>query len=782
MTNATSPGGEIESLPTVDRPVALAADVVATLTRIDLPSLAAAQVDRAARAVPAVAALPEDVLQGPFADALGRASEHVLLAFLENRAHSEEELREIANRFAEVMVVWGLTIDDIITTFAQAATVLWCAIARHAAPCQLRALLRSGGRALDSAALVERIARRAAPHADDTRITAERTARAAIAEAIDAAPRAPGPTDARIFVAVRPGADLRGHAALARELREMGFAAMTGSDHVVGSLPAGAAAPRVDGAAIVAEALPRPGSSNDRTRRLREIVVIAARHGRRGPLTDLDLVPERLLASAPAVAFRLRATAAAIASAPFGAQLLATATTFVAADGAVGATARALSLHRESVRHRIGRIQRLTGLDLGSWHGRCVLALALRAASDHDDPNRPASSAATGGGMPSATEVTSVLRAILDRVDRVWLTRRLVEHRRAAHPELAMILADADAEISSAEADAEAVVSLLCGSEPARDRTLVGPTRRTLEYLRLGMTPDDVAAVGRTTPQIVWGAILDAAIDEELRHLPAAIPRLIAYIEATQAALTDAMQPDRSNAEAALLNVLLDPAGSDQAVIAASTAAGIPIATRCRCLVILLDSTDVVPAGRIAMDLRRAGWITNVRGERIYGIAPLEVAEPRLDERLPERAVAVLGDATPLREVGRELRHLERLVDVASADGRTGPVDIMSLTLESLLIGRPDIAHALREAIVAPLERRDGALVATLRQYVAHGLQRGPSAAALHLHPNSLDHRLSVVKHEIGRTFTTIDDVLAVLLGVAAERLNASSSRPGRPP
>lgn len=761
--------------PADDGPATGAIDTDAAVRRIDLPSIVAAQVDQAARTVPSIASLPDEVRDGPFAEALGRASEHVLRAFLENRPHTEHELEDSATRFAEVMAVWGLTIDDIVAAFAQGAQILWNAMTRHAVPDQLRKLLLAGGHALDSAALVERIARRSAELADAPPSTDERAARAALARLVDDRPREPDPSSARMFAALRPNADLRGQAALAAELREIGLTAATGRDHVVGSLPAGMAAPDVDDAILVVEAQPRPGRAQDRAQRLREMLALADDHGHLGRLDDIDLGPECLLAAAPPVARRLRAMVTAVDSAPFGAQLLETAAAFVAADGAVAATAQALSLHRESVRHRIGRIQRLTGLDLGSWHGRCVLSLALRTATDGATATAAPTAAASTTETP-ADDGTAALRAIISRVDRPRLVQDLVERRRADHPQLATTLAASGADVESVEADLDAIVALLRTPRPCPERDLVGPCRRTLDYLRLGVTTDDVLAVGRATPQAVWAAIVDAAADEELRLLPAAINRLIAYIEATQVVLTHAVKPDRLGAETTLLETLLDPEATGPAMVVAATAAGLAPATPCRCLVIVLDPAEPVPAGRIAMDLRGAGWAAIVRGERIYGVASLDAVESRVDERLPENAVAALGDGTPLGEAGRELRHLERLAELAAADGNTGPVDTMASTLESLLISRPDVADAFREAIVAPLERRDRVLVDTLRQYVTHGLQRGPSAAALHLHPNSLDYRLNVIRQEIARSFTTIDDVLAVLLGVTADRLRAGTT------
>lgn len=753
-------------------------DVTELLCRIDLPAIVSAQVDRAAREVPAVAALPEDVLRGPFADALGRATGDTLRALVEQRSHTEQELEDCATRFTEVMAVWGLVIDDIVAIFARGAQVLWEAAARHATPAQLRVLLRAGGGALDSATLVERIATASADHLNHHQIAAERAARTALMHAtVDV--RAPHPTSARTFVALRPDVDLRGQAALAAELRAAGLTAATSDGHVVGSLPGGVTTPQIDDGVVVTEALPRPGSREDRQRRLHEVLALATRRDHRPQLTDLDLAPERLLAANPGLSQLLRSRVATVAAAAFGQPLVDTAAAFVEADGDVAATARALGLHRESVRHRLRRIEELTGLNLSRWHGRCTLSLALRAQSATASPDARPMPPVVAACAPFTIDESATVRAILERVDQAEVVRKLVEIRRAEHPGLATTLASSDVEEASAAADVQEVLALIGNVHPSRDKDLVGPSRRTLEYLRLDIAAEDIVAIGRSTPRVLWHAILDASTDEELRHLSSAAGRLILYVEATQLAITHAVEPDRLGTGAALLEILLDPETTDLALIALAAEDGLTVDTPQRGFVVALGTPSDASARRIAMDLRAAGWAALPRSEHVYGIAPPDATDARLDEHLPPAAVFVLGEPTPLRELRAGFRQLGRLVDLALAGGLTGPLDVSESTLELLLSARPDIAHAFRESIVAPLARRDAsrdsALVATLHEYVAHDFQRGPTSTALHLHRNSLDYRLRQITREIGRTFSTIDDVFAILLGVTADRLLAAS-------
>lgn len=746
------------------------------LHRIDLPAIVAAQVDLVAREVPAVGALPDDVIQGPFADALGRTTAQVLLALVEERPLTEDELQETAVAFSEVMTIWGLVIDDVIATFARGARLLWEAVERHAGPEQLRMFLGAGGGALDSAALIERIAAEAAADRPQQPGPPERLARKALAAAVSDRSPAPDPTSPRLFVALRPDADLRSQATLAQELRAVGVVAVTSDGHVVGSFPSGVADPDIGDDLLVVEALPRRGDPDVRRRRLHAILDLARALGRRGRLTDLDLAAERLLDAAPDVAWHLHEAIATVRSASFGAQLLTTATAFVAEDGDVVATARMLGLHRETVRYRLGKIEASTGLDLGGWRGRSILSLALRASSGERTSSRSPAPTADLGETHAAT-VPTTIGVILERLDRGALVRRLVEHRRAHRPALAAELAAVDGEETHAAADLGEVVALLSEERTPRDRALARVGRRTFAYLRLGATVEDIVAIGRSTPRVVWSAVLAATTDDELPQLRSVLGRLVLYIEGTQLAITQAAIPGRSGADEALLDALLDPDATEQRRIALVAEAGMTVDTRLRAFVIAPGPAAGAPARRVGMDLRTAGWAAIERGGYVVGVAPTNATVDRLDELVPPAAVYALGAPLPVGALGSAVGRLRRLVDLALADGRAGRVDLLDATIELLLISQPDVADAFREAIVAPLARRDatrgGQLADTLSQYVAHDQQRGATAAAMHLHPNSIDYRLRTIRQEIGRTFTSIEDVLAILLGVTADRLQA---------
>ena len=92
-----------------------------------------------------------------------------------------------------------------------------------------------------------------------------------------------------------------------------------------------------------------------------------------------SLGADRLIAQLPAAAAAdVPARLAAFLAAEPG--LAATLDAYLTAGGDVKATAAALSLHRSGLYYRLGRIEELTGLDLGSGEDRLLAQLAIRLA------------------------------------------------------------------------------------------------------------------------------------------------------------------------------------------------------------------------------------------------------------------------------------------------------------------------------------------------------------------------------------------------------------------
>jgi len=109
-------------------------------------------------------------------------------------------------------------------------------------------------------------------------------------------------------------------------------------------------------------------------------------------------------------------------------------------------------------------------------------------------------------------------------------------------------------------------------------------------------------------------------------------------------------------------------------------------------------------------------------------------------------------------------------VDVACRAGRTGVVPLRELTLDLLLAGAPRVAADLRHRILEPLGGDDGGARGELRRTVATYIElcrdRQRTARRLHIHPNTLDHRLRRAREVTGLDLDDPEDLAAVVLAL----------------
>jgi hypothetical protein len=97
-----------------------------------------------------------------------------------------------------------------------------------------------------------------------------------------------------------------------------------------------------------------------------------------------------------------------------------------------------------------------------------------------------------------------------------------------------------------------------------------------------------------------------------------------------------------------------------------------------------------------------------------------------------------------------------QVLRLASGLGRPqGLYRLDDVLLEAALGGTAAGPAARLAAILAPLESGGPELLATLEAYVAHDADRRRAAAALHVHPNTLDYRLRRIADLTGRSPAT---------------------------
>jgi DNA-binding PucR family transcriptional regulator len=111
-------------------------------------------------------------------------------------------------------------------------------------------------------------------------------------------------------------------------------------------------------------------------------------------------------------------------------------------------------------------------------------------------------------------------------------------------------------------------------------------------------------------------------------------------------------------------------------------------------------------------------------------------------------------------------------MDVAVREGRTGVVALRDLALDLLLARSPRVAADLRRSIVGPLAEAGARtdLLRTVEAYVTLGCDRRHAAEQLHIHPNTLDHRLRKARKLTGLDLDDPEDLATMVLALHQPR------------
>jgi hypothetical protein len=182
------------------------------------------------------------------------------------------------------------------------------------------------------------------------------------------------------FTAELAGSSVATHADLAARLRDTAALAITEGVRVTGLTPPAfawsgfLADPRL----VLAQDPPTPrnclGAAVDN---LRCLSLIATQSGRRGRVSAEDFAPQLLLADSPALADLITKRVFGRLTGVDTADLATTLRSLAAHGFDRTATAAALPVHRNTLLHRVNRIEKLTGLNLREQQDRGLVLLAI---------------------------------------------------------------------------------------------------------------------------------------------------------------------------------------------------------------------------------------------------------------------------------------------------------------------------------------------------------------------------------------------------------------------
>ena len=303
--------------------------------------------------------------------------------------------------------------------------------------------------------------------------------------------------------------------------------------------------------------------------------------------------------------------------------------------------------------------------------------------------------------------------------------------------------------------------------------------------------------------RIGWQALVDGAAPEDTDALIAAGARVLAYVQQVSAAVAAAyleeqqtIHGEERDARRALASALLTGEPSD----ALAARLGAPVAPAYLVVAIRLgthaDEQDSGGGGSIAArrKVRRAQTaLDDWAGHPVLGLleptggAVLLPSTAELVHELADRLGALVEQlaAVAAVEVYAGAAAAHGTADIPRAAGQAQDVVRLARQLEQppggyllrdvLLeyqLTRPSDAQPELSHLLDPLDRNPD-LPHTLEIYLGHDLDRRRTAAALHVHPNTLDYRLRRIVELTGLDPSTSRGLQLLGAALAARRLGA---------
>lgn len=305
--------------------------------------------------------------------------------------------------------------------------------------------------------------------------------------------------------------------------------------------------------------------------------------------------------------------------------------------------------------------------------------------------------------------------------------------------------------------------------------------------------------------RIGWQALVDGATPEETADLIAAGARVLLYVQQVTAAVAAAYLEEQQtiygeerDARRALASALL--AGEPADALAGRLGTSIAHAY----LVVALrlgahpDEADAGVGGAVAA--RRKVRRVQSRLDELAGAPVLSLLEPSggsvLLPAAPER-VGELADGLPDLVAGLMAAAGADVVAGGAVAGAVAEIPTAVTQAQDVLrlvrrLERPPGGYLLRDVLLEyqltrpseavgeltrlldPIDRNPD-LPHTLEIYLQHDLDRRKTAAALHVHPNTLDYRLRRIVDLTGLDPSTSRGLQLLAAAVAARRLTATS-------
>jgi purine catabolism regulator len=275
-----------------------------------------------------------------------------------------------------------------------------------------------------------------------------------------------------------------------------------------------------------------------------------------------------------------------------------------------------------------------------------------------------------------------------------------------------------------------------------------------------------IVAVGRTEAHLVVAAGATGLADDDRAAVDQTLPFM-----GLELARVQALRANERRLAAELVDLIMAGPAQQQAAAVRLETFGLDAAAPLTAIVCEPEDPDI-GLDRLERALADAGVraVAAVKTRELVAVAGwpgdeagLAALAQRVHERM-EEPVGVGGlaaDASGLRTAVVEARHACRFARLRRDAGWATHHQVGS---HSLLLALQDeeVLAAFRRALLRPLEehdaRRRSRLVETLDRFLSSGCRWQDTAAALHVHVNTLRHRLDRVEQLTGRDLSSMED------------------------
>jgi DNA-binding PucR family transcriptional regulator len=291
-----------------------------------------------------------------------------------------------------------------------------------------------------------------------------------------------------------------------------------------------------------------------------------------------------------------------------------------------------------------------------------------------------------------------------------------------------------------------------------------------------GHPPEQGLAVYRRAMRSGWEAVLERADAEERAALGGAFELPLEWLDVISRLFEEAYAEQRDSLVFRqerrarwLFERLLEGAGESADDRRLAEAIGFRLGAPYRPLIAAQPGDTAAQHLQLAARLRELGVLASTEGERVAGLADPALDPARLG--LGSRVLICAGDAGEGAELAEALGDLRVAAELAAAAGEAGRIELDRHLPELLLRRAPSLERRLRRRVFGPLEeagRPD--LVETLEALAEHGFERVATAAALHLHRNTLAQRIERIEALGGPDLGDPGDRGLVWLACRAER------------